>query len=215
MSLVFASRDSARDFSSLGLTTSATSRTRISTCSLHPPRSQSGGRASKQKCVLVLNYSSETMRWIEEVEMATPFWLKGEVGCLVFVFAVARIATVSSLCVLSRSRRLSFARACVDWPHWFGDGFQTKKKKSWVSGLVRAGRVMADAIANDGRKEWTCKFCSATNVSTRWRCRRCGNNIPAGLQGNHKQATYAMNKEWFSGSSSSRGGEEWRPQGQQ
>ena len=40
---------------------------------------------------------------------------QGEVGCLVFVFAVAIPATVSSLCVLSRSRRLSFLVLV-----WFG-----------------------------------------------------------------------------------------------
>ena len=67
---------------------------------------------------------------------------------------------------------LSFPRACVVWPHWFlerfGDGFQTqKKKKSWVSGQVRAERVLADATTIDGRKECTCKFCSETNVWTR------------------------------------------------
>ena len=38
---------------------------------------------------------------------------------------------------------------------------------------------------------------------TRWRCRRCGNNVPTGLQ-----AMYAKNREWYSGSSSSSGGEE-------
>ena len=26
---------------------------------------------------------------------------------------------------------------------------------------------------SDGRKEWCCRFCSETNVWTRWRCRRC------------------------------------------
>ena len=72
------------------------------------------------------------------------------------------------LCVLSRSRRLSFPHACVVWPDWFlerffwfvmgSDGFQTQKKKSWVSGQVRAERILAEAITIDGRKEWTCKF---------------------------------------------------------
>ena len=42
-------------------------------------------------------------------------------------------------------------------------GFQAQKKqKSWVSGQVRAERVMADAITIDGKKEWACKFCSET-----------------------------------------------------
>ena len=95
-----------------------------------------------------------------------------------------------------------------------GDGFQTQKQKSWVSGQVRAARVLADAITIDGRKERICKFCSETNVWTRWRCRRCGNNIPTGLQGKHKQAVYAKNEGWCSGSSSSSGGEEGKSQDQ-
>ena len=53
-----------------------------------------------------------------------------------------------------------------------------------------------------------------TNVWTRWRCRRCGNNIPTGLQGKHKQAVYAKNEGWCSGSSSSSGGEEGKSQDQ-
>ena len=36
-----------------------------------------------------------------------------------------------------------------------------------------------------------------------------------GLQGKHKQAVQAKNEEWYSGSSSSSGGEEWKSQGQQ
>ena len=95
-----------------------------------------------------------------------------------------------------------------------GDGFQTQKRKSWVSGQVRAERVLADAITIDGRKERIWKFCSETNVWTRWRCRRCGNNIPTGLQGKHKQAVYAKNEGWCSGSSSSSGGEEGKSQDQ-
>ena len=46
------------------------------------------------------------------------------------------------------------------------------------------------------------------NAWTRWRCRRCFSNIPASLQGKHKHAIFAKNKGWYSGSSSSRGGEE-------
>ena len=95
------------------------------------------------------------------------------------------------------------------------DGFQTQKKKSWVSGQVRAERILADAITIDGRTEWTCKFCSKTNVCTRWRCRRCGNNIPSGLQAKHEQALHAKSKEWYSGSSSSSGGEEWKSEEQE
>ena len=66
---------------------------------------------------------------------------------------------------------------------WFSgmvrDGFQTQKRGSWIPGKERAERVLAGAVAIDGRKELICKFCSETNVWTRWRCRRCYNDIPA------------------------------------
>ena len=68
------------------------------------------------------------------------------------------------LCVLSRSQRLSFFRACVVWPQLVSGkvfcsvigsgGFQTQKNKSWVSGQVRTERVLAEAITIDGRREW-------------------------------------------------------------
>ena len=63
------------------------------------------------------------------------------------------------------------------------DGFQTQKSKSWIPGKQRAEKVLADAITIDGRKEWTCKLCSESNVWTRWRCRRCYSNISTGLRG--------------------------------
>ena len=51
---------------------------------------------------------------------------------------------------------------------WSGRiGFQTQKQKSWVSFQVRADRVLAEAITIGGRKEWTCKFSSESNVWTR------------------------------------------------
>ena len=69
----------------------------------------------------------------------------------------------------------------------------------------RSGRVLADAISIDGRKEWTCKFCSGSNVWTRWRCRRCYSNIPAGLQGKYGQAVAPKSGEWTASSSTSNG----------
>ena len=78
---------------------------------------------------------------------------------------------------LSRSRRLvSFLSFCVvvaaftfevSGQEMGGDGFQTQKRKSWIPGKVRAEKVLADAIAIDGRKEWICKFCSETYVWAR------------------------------------------------
>ena len=42
-----------------------------------------------------------------------------------------------------------------------------------------------------------------------------GTTSPMGLQGKHKQAVYAKNEEWYSGSSPSSEGEEWKSQDQQ
>ena len=55
-----------------------------------------------------------------------------------------------------------------------------------------AERVLASAVSIDGRKEWTCKFCSESNVWMRW------------------QAVAARNGEWSTGSSTSRGEEDRR-----
>ena len=49
---------------------------------------------------------------------------------------------------------------------------------------------------------------------TRWRRGRCYSDIPEGLQGKHKQAVFAKNKGWSSGSLSS-SGEEKRPRYQE
>ena len=43
---------------------------------------------------------------------------------------------------------------------------------------------------------------------TRWRCRRCYSNIPAGLQGKYRQAVAAKSGEWSTGSSTSSGEED-------
>ena len=64
------------------------------------------------------------------------------------------------------------------------DGYQAQ----WVPGKERAEKVQAEAITIDGRKEWTCKFCSQTNVWTRW------------LQGKHKKANQETQGEPTRGS---------------
>ena len=56
-------------------------------------------------------------------------------------------------------------------------------------GKESAERMLAH-ITIDGRKERICKFSSGTNVWTRWRCRRCFSNVPAGLQGKHKKTFF-------------------------
>ena len=43
---------------------------------------------------------------------------------------------------------------------------------------------------------------------TRWRCRRCYNDIPAGLRGKYRQAIAARTGEWSTGSSTSSGEED-------
>ena len=88
------------------------------------------------------------------------------------------------------------------------DGFQTQRTGSLIRGRERAEKVLADAISIDGRKEWTCKFCLESNVWTRWRCRRCNTNIPAGLRGKYRKATAARTGEWSTGSSTSSGEED-------
>ena len=72
----------------------------------------------------------------------------------------------------------------------------------------RGERVLAIPISIDGRKEWTCKFCSESNVWTTWRCRRCCSNIPAGLQGKYRETVVAKLGEWSTGSSTSSGEED-------
>ena len=68
-----------------------------------------------------------------------------------------------------------------------GDGWQTQRRKGWLSGQLRAKKIHAGAVTIDGRKEWYCCFCPETNVWTRWRCRRCYTSIPSVLQGKHRQ----------------------------
>ena len=83
---------------------------------------------------------------------------------------------------LSRSRRLTFLRACVVYAalalvlrqRMCGDGHQTQRGKSWIPEKERAEKVLEEAMTIDGEKEWICKFCSESNVWMRWwRCRRC------------------------------------------
>ena len=51
-------------------------------------------------------------------------------------------------------------------------------------------------------------ICSESNVWTRWRCRRCSHDIPAGLRGKYRQAIAARTGEWSTGSSTSSGEED-------
>ena len=76
------------------------------------------------------------------------------------------------------------------------------------SGPEESWQIRSQLI--DGRKAWTCKFCSETNVWTRWHCR-----LPSGLQAKHDQAFHAQSEEWYSGPSSSSGEEEWKCQEQE
>ena len=43
---------------------------------------------------------------------------------------------------------------------------------------------------------------------TRWRCRRCYSETPAGLRGKHRQAVAARSGEWSTGATTSSGEED-------
>ena len=116
--------------------------------------------------------------------------------------SVAIPAIVFPLCLCGLAALVSRK---VFWLGMGSDGFQTQKKKSWLSGKVRAEWVLEEVITIDGRKGWTCKFSSESNVWTRWRCRRCYHNIPATLYGKFRQAVAAKSGEWSTGSSASSG----------
>ena len=49
----------------------------------------------------------------------------------------------------------------------------------------------------------------------RWRCKRCYNNIPAGLRGKYRQAVAARTGEWSTGSSTSIGEEDGKSKSQE
>ena len=86
---------------------------------------------------------------------------------------------------------------------WCSGMVSVQRRVSWISGKERAERVLAGAIAIDGRKEWICKFCLELNVWTRWHSRRCYNNIPARLCGKYRQAVAAKSGEGSTGFSKS------------
>ena len=97
---------------------------------------------------------------------------------------------------------------CWCCPYYIGSRLAFRDGQRWfpnseegIPGKKRAERLLASAISIDGRKEWTCKFCSESNVWTRWRRRRCYNDIPAGLRGKYRQAIAARTGDWSTGSS--------------
>ena len=93
----------------------------------------------------------------------------------------------------------------------------TKRREGVRGSRAKNGRkkVLAGAITIDGRKERTCKFCSESNVWTRWHCRPCSNNILAGLWGKSRQAVAARTGEGSTGSSSSSGEEDKKSKSQE
>ena len=91
-----------------------------------------------------------------------------------------------------------------------GEGWRTQIRNGWIPGQMCAEKILADAVTIDGRREWSCKSCSETNVWTRWRCCWCHTNIPSGLQRKYGQAVSAKAGVYSSGSSSSSGGEKKR-----
>ena len=73
-------------------------------------------------------------------------------------------------------------------------GFQAQKRGSWIPGKERAERVSANAISIDGRKEWTCKFCSESNAakSGEW---SAGSSTSSGEEDRKARSLEAENKE--------------------
>ena len=71
--------------------------------------------------------------------------------CLVCAVSISATVFPSCLCGMA-----ALVSRKVFWLVVGSDGFQTQKNKSWVSGQVRAERVLAEAITIDVRKEWTC-----------------------------------------------------------
>ena len=99
------------------------------------------------------------------------------------------ILALCCLCVPSRFGRLLLVSSLVWFLLSWWSSFLVKfgrrwfpdtEKKCWVPGKFRAEKVLENAIMIDGRKEWM----------------------------KRKNALCAKNKEWYSGSSSSSGGEE-------
>ena len=68
-----------------------------------------------------------------------------------------------------------------------------KNREEWLSGQVRADEILAEAVIINGRKAWYCRFCSETNVWTRWRCRRCHTSILSGFKG---KVQGSLSKSW-------------------
>ena len=129
------------------------------------------------------------------------------ISATVFLLCVAVVipATVFLLCWCGPCRSCS--------PKIFGQEWLAMvfKRREGVRGSKveeRAEKVLASAISIGGRQEWTCKFCSASNVWTRWRCSRCYHDIPAALRGKYRQAIAARTGERSTGSSTSSGEED-------
>ena len=86
--------------------------------------------------------------------------------------------------------------------------FLAKRRAAMVSRRQRGSPGSRDRIARrkcwrtpsrlTGERSGFASFVSGTNVWTRWRCRRCYSNIPAGLQGKYRQATSAKTRRWSS-----------------
>ena len=85
------------------------------------------------------------------------------------------------------------------------EAFRHKRRSPGCRARSGSKGFWQKAITIDGRKEWTCKFCSESNVWTRW---RCYHDIPAGLHKKKRQAVAAKAGEWSTRSSSSSGEED-------
>ena len=90
---------------------------------------------------------------------------------LVIVCVCVPISSVPLLfVVLPAAVSSNFFQSTVADDRSNGEGWQTQRRKGWLSGQLRADKILAEAITIDGGKEWYCRFCSESNM---WTSRRC------------------------------------------
>ena len=88
--------------------------------------------------------------------------------CVCSNFLCALLFVVLTAAVSSNCFQSTEADDCSN-----GDGWQTQRRKEWLSGQLLADKIRAEDITiDDGHEDGYCRFCSETNVWTRWRCRR-------------------------------------------
>ena len=118
---------------------------------LTPRHTKSHQETTQQHRIKFLHTGKENMCLCVCVPIAIPAI---SLGCLVVVVLIAAVSSTfpRSMCTDDRSKR---------------GGFQSQKRKGYMTGQVWKEELLAKATTIDGRKEWYCRFCSETNVCTR------------------------------------------------